>query len=284
MPIFTTTDGTRLAYRVEGRGEPLVCLPGGPMRAAEYLGDLGGLAATRSLVLLDLRGTGDSDAPADGGTYRVDRQVADVEALRGHLGLERMDVLSHSAGGLLAQLYAAAHPERLRRLLMVTPNATALGLPATPGHRLAAARLRQDTVPGFAAAVTAYERILAGEDEDDELWDRAMPVFYGRWDDTARADAEAGERQQNEEAALAYSGPGAFDPPATREALRAVTAEVLVLAGEFDGNPPPVLAAEIAAVFPRGAVAVQPGAAHFPFLDDPAWFAARAERFLATGG
>ena len=41
MPIFTAPDGTELAYHVRGEGEPLVVLPGGPMRASVYLGDLG---------------------------------------------------------------------------------------------------------------------------------------------------------------------------------------------------------------------------------------------------
>ncbi|MEV8532551.1 alpha/beta hydrolase [Streptomyces sp. NPDC051211] len=280
MPIFTTYDGTELSYRIAGEGEPLVCLPGGAMRAAEYLGDLGGLAATRQLVLLDLRGTGDSAVPADESSYRVDRQVEDVEALRSHLGLERMDLLAHSAGGGLALLYAAAHPGRLRRLVLVTPNAAAAGLPATAEDRLAAARLRAGTDP-YDAAIAAYARILAGEDEDDALWDLALPLFYGRWDEIARAHAAASDRQQNEKAAAAYAGPGAFDPAATRAALRAVTAEVLVLAGGYDGNPSPERAARIAGLFRYGIPDAQPSAGHFPWLDDPDWFSARVERFLA---
>ncbi|MFD3699204.1 alpha/beta fold hydrolase [Streptomyces sp. NPDC058646] len=282
MPTFTSHDGTVLAYHLRGRGDPLVCLPGGAMRASEYLGDLGGLTAGRRLVLLDLRGTGASATPADESTYRVDRQVDDVEALRVHLGLERMDLLAHSAGANLAQLYAAAHPQRLRRLVLVTPNARAVDLSATAEQRLAAARLRAGAEP-YDTAIGAYARILAGEDGGDADWDLAAPLFYGRWDDAARACDAAGERQQNEKAAEAYAGPGAFDPPATRAAMARVTGEVLVLAGEVDGNPPPALAARIAALFPNGSAEVQPAAGHFPWLDDAAWFAARVERFLAAG-
>jgi pimeloyl-ACP methyl ester carboxylesterase len=51
------------------------------MQASAYLGDLGGLTAHRSLIVLDLRGTGESAAPADPATYRCDRLVGDVEAL-----------------------------------------------------------------------------------------------------------------------------------------------------------------------------------------------------------
>lgn len=70
MPSFTAVDGTELAHRVVGEGEPLICIPGGPMRASSYLGDLGGLSETRRLVLLDLRGTGRSAVPDDPATYR----------------------------------------------------------------------------------------------------------------------------------------------------------------------------------------------------------------------
>ncbi len=282
MPLFTTYDGTELAYHLQGEGEPLVCLPGGAMRASAYLGDLGGLAAGRRLILLDLRGTGDSGIPTDESTYRVDNQVGDIESLRAHLGLERMDLLAHSAGGNLAQLYAAAYPERVRRIVLVTPTAWAVDLPVTPEQRLEAARLRAGAEP-YDTAIDAYERILADAGRGEADWGLAAPLFYGRWDATARAHCAANAHQQNEKAADVYAGPSAFDPPATRAALRRVSGEVLVLAAELDGNPRPALAAELAALFPRGLTDVQPRACHFPWLDDPEWFAARVERFLSTG-
>lgn len=95
MPTFTAPDGTRLAYRVEGSGDPVVCVPGGPVGSA-YLGDLGGLSAHRRLIALDLRGTGGSAVPEDTSSYRCDRLVEDIEALRGHLGAARIDLLAHS--------------------------------------------------------------------------------------------------------------------------------------------------------------------------------------------
>uniref|UniRef100_UPI003FA6DF86 alpha/beta fold hydrolase n=1 Tax=Streptomyces sp. IBSBF 3010 TaxID=2903526 RepID=UPI003FA6DF86 len=50
MPTFHSYDGTELAYHLVGEGTPLICLPGGPMRASAYLGTLGGLAARRHTV------------------------------------------------------------------------------------------------------------------------------------------------------------------------------------------------------------------------------------------
>ncbi|MGW3210259.1 alpha/beta fold hydrolase [Streptomyces sp. NPDC001135] len=276
MPTFTASDGTRLAYHLRGAGEPLAVLPGGPMRASAYLGDLGGLAAHRRLALLDLRGTGDSALPSDPATYRCDRMVEDVEVWRAHMGLEHMDLLAHSAGAALAMLYAARHPQRIRRLLLITPNPSALGLRATPEDRLAAARLRADE-PWFGQAFPAFRAWLAGDADFDDAF---LPFFHGRWDDAARAHTDEEPEQTNEEAAERYFADGAFTPDATRTALAALTVPVLVHAGELDGGPNPSLARRAAEAFTRARLAVQPGAGHYPWLDDPEWFVQRILAFL----
>ncbi|WP_181808676.1 alpha/beta fold hydrolase [Streptomyces shenzhenensis] len=276
MPTFTAADGTRLACHVRGEGEPLVVLPGGPMRASAYLGDLGGLTARRRLILLDLRGTGDSATPADPASYRCDRLVDDVEMLRAHMGLDHMDVLAHSAGASLAILYAAAHPDRVRRLALITGNPSALGLRATPEERLAAARLRA-AEPWFEGAFPALEAWLTGSGDFDEVF---LPFFHGRWNAAARAHVAATGEQTNDEAAERYFAEGAFTPDTTRAALRALAAPVLVYAGELDGGPSPALARRTAEAFPHAEVAVQPGAGHYPWLDDPEWFVRRTAGFL----
>jgi pimeloyl-ACP methyl ester carboxylesterase len=275
-PAFHAPDGTELAYHLRGEGEPLVVLPGGPMRASAYLGDLGGLSAHRRLVLLDLRGTGDCAAPADPATYRCDRLVDDVEALRAHLGLERIQVLAHSAGGSLGMLYAARHPERVARLVLVTAIPWALGLPATPEDRLAAALLRKDE-PWFEGAFPAFEAWLKGTGDFDPV---LAPFFHGRWDEAAERHEAAADAQFNDEAADRYGSQGAYDPPATRDALARMTAPVLVLAGELDTGPCPALARPACDAFPDAGLAVQPGAGHHPWLDDPRWFVRRVVAFL----
>ncbi|WP_229843464.1 alpha/beta fold hydrolase [Streptomyces chryseus] len=276
--MFSAYDGTALAYHLVGAGEPLICLPGGAMRASAYLGDLGGLSAHRQLVLFDLRGTGDSAVPDDPATYRCERLVDDVEALREHLGLERVDVLAHSAAGSLGMLYAAAHPGRVRRLALVTPTAWAAGVPVTAEDRLSAARARRGE-PWFEEAYAALEAQLRGE----ETTGSAYPFFYGRWDEAARAHAAASPRQLNRAAAQVFATQSAFDPPATRAALADWAAPVLVLAGERDGVPTPERATEVAALFPEAELAVQPGGGHFPWLDDPGWFVRTVGAFFDAG-
>src|SRR5262249_15466187 len=145
-----------------GDGPPLVCLPGGPGRAADYLGDLGGLDKSRRLILPDMRGVGLSGDPADPATFRVDRLVDDVESLRKHLGLDRMDLLAHSAGSVLATFYAAAQPQRLSRLILVAPGLAALGVTDSE-DTFRAALARRASEPWFFTALPALQAMLAGD-------------------------------------------------------------------------------------------------------------------------
>ncbi|MFE2562158.1 alpha/beta fold hydrolase [Streptomyces sp. NPDC059352] len=278
MPKFTTYDGTELAYRTQGEGEPLVCLPGGPMRNADYLGDLGGLAAHRTLILLDARGTGASAEPADPGTYRCDRQVGDVEALRAHLGLERMDLLGHSASGALATLYAAAHPERIRSLVLVTAAGRAVGVDTTDEEWDKAVEVFAER-PWYPESRAALATI--GPDTPlPRLLEIVSPFAYGRWDAAAQEHAAAAEREIRWEAASAYHGEGAYDPETTRRALTGLAAPVLMLAGEYDAGPTPAKAAEAAACFPDAELVVQAGAGHYPWVDDAEAFVRSVVAFL----
>ncbi|MER8014935.1 alpha/beta fold hydrolase [Streptomyces griseoluteus] len=276
MPTYFAPDGTRLAYRDlgEGDGAPVVCVPGGPADS-RYLGDLGGLSGHRRLAVLDLRGTGGSAVPDDPASYRCDRLVDDIEALRVHLGLDRIDLLGHSAGANIATQYAARHPHRLRRLALIGPGTRAVGLDITGETRRQVARLREGE-PWYPAAFAALEAITEGTGTD---WDAISPFFYGRWDATARQH-HADSRPANPEAVARFGAEGAFDPPATRAALAGVMAPVLLLTGEFDLNSPPGTAAGLAELLPDARLAVQPGAGHYPWLDDPDRFTAVAADFL----
>ncbi|MGW3665396.1 alpha/beta fold hydrolase [Streptomyces sp. NPDC005141] len=272
MPAFTAYDGTELNFDTCGDGSPVVCLPGGPMQDCGYLGNLGGLSEHRRLIMADPRGTGGSATPEDPASYRCDRLVDDVEALREHLGLDRMDLLAHSAGTNLAMLYAQRHPDRVARLALITPSVYAAGIEIAPEVRRATALLRHHE-PWFPGAFAALEAIVAGNGDADAF--RAIaPFWYGRWDEAARAHRAAEDAHKNHEAAALHID-GAFAPDATRAALGRLASPVLVLAGEVDLNSPPPAMAELAGLFPHAELVVQPGAGHFPWLDD-------AERFVTT--
>ena len=279
MPMFSAADGTRLCYHVSGTGAPVVCLPGGPMQSTAYLGNLGGLSDHRQLIMLDLRGTGDSAVPEDPASYRCDRQVDDVEALRNHLNLDRLTLLAHCAGTNLAVLYAAKYPERIAKLLLITPSPAAVGITITAQTRREIVQTRRNE-PWFAEASAAFERVAAGNAEPGDP-SAIAPFFYGRWSPAAQAHQARGTEQRNPEAAAGYGTEGAYHPETTRAALATFQPPVLLLAGEVDLNTPPSAVTEFASLFPNPTLTVQPGASHHPWLDDPTWFTKTVISFLS---
>ncbi len=279
--FFETYDGLRLAYHVIGAGRPLIVLPTGPGLSPDYLGDLGGLpaAASRSLVFLQLRGSGESDVPDDPATYRCDRMVEDVEALRQHLMLEQMDLVAHSQAGDLGLMYAAAHPQRLSSLALVTPVMTAIGVdPSVDEIRQSVTKRRNE--PWYDAAADA---ILAAFGGDDSLELRAsyVPFFYARWDAETQAHALL-SAQRASRVEEAFIVPGMFTPTETQRALHAMSAPALILVGELDLAPTMEQAGRASKLFPNAQLVVQPGAAHLPWVDDPEWFCGEITRFLTS--
>jgi len=214
---FTAPDGTRLAYREAGAGTPVVCLPGGPMQDPRYLADLGGLTQRARLLLLDLRGTGSSSTPTDSTSYRCERMVDDVEALRTDLQVERTSVLGHSAGAQLAVRYALRYPERVHRLVLITPGLASLGIEVSNSDRRRVTDLRRGE-SWFAAASTALDDLAAGRITADTETAIA-PLFYGTWNATTRVHQAAAESQTNHVAAEVFADAARSEAGNLRAAL-----------------------------------------------------------------
>lgn len=241
----------------------LVCHPGGPGFSSRYFEDLAGLGGHFTLVMLDPRGTGGSDHPADARAYRTEDYVADLGELRAHLGLERMLLLGHSHGGVVAAAYAAAHPDRVERLVLAS---TLARFAEEQQQAMAAAMERRSAEPWYADAREALEREEAGDfDGDEELQElvaREMPFYFARFGDEERAYVEwLGEERPNADALQLFNTEiwPSFD---LRPGLLAITAPTLVITGELDFITGPVCAADFAAIPGQRTVLVS-GVGHF---------------------
>jgi proline iminopeptidase len=279
MPRFSSYDGTELAYTTVGDGPPLVCLAGGPGFPGSYFEDLAGLGEVRRLVLLDTRGTGRSELPADPSTMRFDRLAADLEALRGHLELTTMAVLGHSGGSITAQAWAAQHPGSVERLVLLTPSDHLQG-----GTRADVAAVRETFLeePWYAEAAEAAELLKdAPPSQAASLRRAVLPFQYARWDTAAQQHAARLEPLMSKRAQAGYiARTDQVSFPDLLAGLRQVTAPVLVVAGDRDavcGVAAPEL---VASSFPRAEVAWVRGAGHHPWIDQPAAFRAAVDPFL----
>lgn len=275
----TARDGTRLAVAVRGSGPRLVCVPGGPGRAAVYLEDLGGLDATRELHLLDSRGSGSSELPSDRGSLEFRRLADDVEDVRLALGEEPADVLGHSAGCPVSLVHAARYPDAVRRLVLVTPSGRVFGWDAEDLDDIRAKRSGEPWWADAAEAAAAYPdanpRLRA------ELDRMLRPLWYGRWDARTQAHAASADEQVSLRAAAGYPPGPDYDPAAALESLRGIKARVLVVVGALDAMTGTAVADRFVDALPDATAAVIDGAGHFPWVDQPEAFRDAVETFLA---
>jgi pimeloyl-ACP methyl ester carboxylesterase len=116
---YIEANGVRLHYLDHGGDGPvLVLAPGLTANAHSFDGLMrAGLGDVARVLALDMRGRGDSDAPASG--YAMDDHARDVLGLLDALELERVVMGGHSFGGLLTYWLAANHPERVERCVVI---------------------------------------------------------------------------------------------------------------------------------------------------------------------
>lgn len=279
---LTTAAGRTLSYERAGSGPLLVCHPGGPGGSGRYFGDLGGLARSATLIRLDPRGTGGSDRPADGG-YRLENYAADLEELRAHLRVERLNLLGHSHGGFVAMVYAATFPERTGRLVLL---ATLARFSAEQRAEKARLLVEKAADPAFADAVDARRARDAGEYRDRTelmaLLAREFDLYFTGLDDAQREFVQGMVFADpfNLDALDAFNTTVAptFD---LRPLLGGIVAPTLVLTGDGDYMAGVGSAEEIAAGIAGSRLEIIPRAGHFPWVEEPERVRLAVADFLA---
>jgi proline iminopeptidase len=280
-------DGARLYYRVEGEGrDTVVVLHGGPSLGLAYLApDLVPLTRGRVLIHYDQRGIGRSSAVTDPERLSIERHVQDLEALRAHLGLERLALLGHSWGGMLAARYAAAHPERVERILLLDPMTPArdplMAMAGARAQEIVRARM-DEAARARLDSLAATAELADPEDICRERYSLLTPIFF---EDPAaatrsRADFCAGTpetlRNRPEVDAAIFGSLGEWD---VRPAVRHVRSPVLVVRGAEGAIPREAMEAW-AEAFPNARLLTIEGAGHYLHVDRPEAFFAAAETFF----
>jgi pimeloyl-ACP methyl ester carboxylesterase len=278
---LTTADGRKLTYRRLGKGPVLVCHPGGPGFSATYFGDLAGLWERFTLVMLNPRGTGGSDRPRDRRGYQIDDYVKDVEEVRVHLGLERMLLLGHSHGGVVAQAYAAEHPGRVSKLVLASTLAR-FGPQQEAAMRAGADK--RSGQPWYADAMAALEAEQEGTFENDrelgELVFRELPLYFARYGPVEAGYLDTLRTETVNADTLQLFNKEIFNIFDLRDRLPRITAPTLVITGDDDFICGPLCAAEITGAV-RGAREVIVGdSGHMVFIEQPRAFHDEVGDFL----
>lgn len=282
MPIqanLVKSPGASLYVEVHGSapGVPLVLANGGPGFDHTYLLSSSAwdtLAQRRRVVFYDQRGVGRSPALAEGQSCTLADQVADLEAVREHLGADRIDLAGLSWGGLLSMAYAARYPQHIAHLVLIDS--------AAPKWK-DTVFLFQQVFPQEVEQQEAKAK-AKGSDEDDfspeGLHDYLAMIFYS----PEKRDAffaGAGGRIQTS-AQVNHSISKDVEKVDLTPEIKKFHFPALVITGRYDMNVAPVTAYRIHQAIPGSKFAVFERSGHLPFYEEPEAFVRTIEGFLAT--
>lgn len=257
---------------------PIIAVNGGPGLSHIYLvqNDLWTtrIPAQRQVILYDQRGTGASPLTNPAAPQTMDAQVADLEAVRASLHVDKVHLLGDSYGGLLASAYAAAHPGHVLTLTLSDS--------AAPGFAALHPRL-DEAFPDIVAQTKSQIAHLTGPDKDRQaaildLNAHFRMIFYS---------PELADRYLRE----APKGIGIA--PAAGEAVSKAIEKldltpqmaqfrfpVLVLQGRYDLNVTPDVSYAVAHNIPGAKLVLFEHSGHLPYYEEPEKYASTLEAFL----
>ena len=267
-------DSVRLFYRIAGRGpDTVIAIHGGPGVDLESIyGDFAPLTEQHVVVFYDQRGAGRSTLPRDTTLLSAATQISDLDAVRRHFKIDRVVLVAHSYGPLLAATYAIAHPDHVRGMIFFGP------VPPRRGdfyQRFGRAlRSRMDSAQ-LAKQADANRRLAAGENIRQACRDYWAAGMRPRLADPENslslirsdlcASDPAGIRygltKTNRIVTASY---GDWD---LRAALPALHMPVLVVHGEQDAIPMDLV--DEWTMIPNARLVRVPGAAHFAYAERP---------------
>jgi proline-specific peptidase len=274
-------DGRTLHDETRGAGAPLVCHPGGPGFSGAYLGTLGGLDRSHSILAVDPRGSGRSDPPSSADAYALDDYVADLHQVVEHLGHEQIDLLGHSHGSLVALLYAARHPDRIRRLVLVAVGARFQEQQVEAMREAMQARSDEPWFEDAEAAIQAEQEGQFGDDSElGRLVAREFPFYFAHYGENEREFVRLALDQPVHAAALRYFNAHEFLTFDLRPALALVTAPTLVVAGQQDFILGPPSCREVADGIANSGLSVLRDVGHLPWVENAEEFVTTVRTFL----
>ena len=284
-----TADGVRLFYRIVGSGtETLIAIHGGPGNTMEsILPDLEPLAKNRRVIYYDQRGNGRSDLLKDRDKLAVSKHIEDLEAVRTYFKLGKMTLLGNSWGGLLLGYYAAAHPDKVERMVLHSPGSPTRAfavemieeIQSRIDQRYDAARRKRYSL---VANPNTWVKSADPRAVCREFFQMLLPVYVSKPEsaklfkgDVCSGSEEAVRYQQFVNAQINNSlGEWNLLP-----SLNVVRSPVLVIHGTAD--PIPIESSEAwASAIPNAQLLLINGAGHIPQIEQPETFFSAVETFL----
>ncbi len=262
-------------YKIQGKGETVVVLHGGPGMNLTYFFPHFERLPTYRLLFYDQRGCGKSSGSTE---LTVNTFVNDLEGIRKAFNLDTMNLLGHSWGGLLALHYGVLHPEKVNSLILVNTALVTAELLAKQ-HRKRVTRLTDKDKyalekivqsPGFAhktpQAIKAFFTILEGTNFYDR---RLIDKFFLEYTKKAARNALfINEIMQKD--ILQHD---------VRKYLSQIDCPTFIIHGDYD-TVPVKAAYEICELIKGSRCVILKNCGHYPFIESPEEFFKIVKKFL----
>jgi len=280
---YKQVNGVAHFYRIVGEGEPFILLHGGPgMYHDELYPFFLDFARDHRVIFYDQRGNGRSTMAAiDSTTFTVDLMVDDLEGLRQAFGIDKLNIIGHSWGGLLAMYYAANYPDNVQRLITVC---------AAPVNTDLLIKCYENQITRFEADEWTYlqglwesEAYRAGNpDTHNEAMRLSEGVLFfdQKFVDPYMDAASFTEKTARNAVALEDLARGMKQNITVQESLSRISCPTLIVAGRQDFIVPeaPQLAHELIA---DSEVVWIEESGHYPYIEKPYAFFEALNAFVA---
>ena len=275
-------DGFALHYKTIGSGVPLLLLSGGPGFEVDYMkGIAQELGSSYKCILLEQRGTGRSQPPnLTAAQMTLKLFVEDVEAVRVSLGIDRLIILGHSWGGMLAMAYAVAHPDHVQSMILVDSGGMDLSFGAYfRDNLISRASMGQREELEKAEAAIEHASDANTRNAASVAYTRLVTPFYfynRSLSDKLLALLPGGSNQQR--VFLLMQGDLAKNYH-VESGMRSLSCPVLIIQGRQDPMPETV-AVEIHGAARNSQLVFVDKCGHFPWIEQPEAFYGAVRSFL----
>jgi proline iminopeptidase len=160
-----------LFYETEGKGDPVILLAGGPGVSPYSVKPVMDYVSSKHMaVLIHQRGTGKTVLPSTGKDHlSLQIFIDDIDAVRKDLRVDKITLVGHSWGGMLAMAYAGAHPDRVSHIILMGSGGPNLSFAPIFGDNINMHLLpedrelqkRADADANGDAELAAYNRLMA---------------------------------------------------------------------------------------------------------------------------
>ncbi|MEX0682786.1 MAG: alpha/beta hydrolase [Dehalococcoidia bacterium] len=260
-----TINGVRLSFELHGEsGPPLVLVHGYTGDITDWRHQLPAFSPSFRTLIIDLRGHGQSEAPADRSAYSIGHFADEVEALIDEVGIDRYHLLGHSMGGAITQEIALRSPGRL---LSLTLHDTSDGFGASFSN------------PNLAIWIN-YRHKVAEEQGMLAVSKLTSPFPAPPYMPAERTAETAVRLSKMSVDSFIGAWHGLSDWPGSKDRAAGIEAPTLVIYGDLDAGFLVDAAKRLATAIPDAELAVVPQAAHSPQFERPELFNAALGAFL----